>query len=214
LRVYQSIKEQNMLLKLMCTSALLVLSLFGFAHNKTDIVLPDQANGQANGQVQQEHLRIEAQQKIAQFASQLKTALVSAVQEEGLVHAVNVCHELAPKIARELSTDGWQVARTSLKTRSDVNKPDQWELETLEDFDRRFKAGTDVSQLTVARQDDGQFRYMKAIPTDQICLACHGSSVDDTLIETINKKYPNDRALGFTLEDLRGAFTLKKKINE
>jgi hypothetical protein len=55
---------------------------------------------------------------------------------------------------------------------------------------------------------------MKAIPTDKVCLACHGSTVDETLSQAIINKYPQDRAVGFTLEDIRGAFTLSKQTDK
>lgn len=84
----------------------------------------------------------------------------------------------------------------------------------LEDFDRRFKAGTPAGELTASLHSDTQFRYMKAIPTDKVCLACHGTKVDSTLREAINNKYPQDRAVGFTLEDIRGAFTLSKQTEK
>jgi len=215
------------LIKPLCTIALLALPLFGSAQDNNNISLSSQSQSAAlvsdelvsqldvtNEFTQQELLTSEAQHRIKQFAGQLKSALVTAIKEQGLAHAVNVCHERAPQIAQELSTDGWRVARTSLKTRNDVNKPDQWELETLKDFDRRFKGGTAASQLTASLTGPEQYRYMKAIPTDQVCLACHGSSVDADLSASINRMYPNDIAIGFTLEDIRGAFTLSKQINE
>jgi hypothetical protein len=51
---------------------------------------------------------------------------------------------------------------------------------------------------------------MKAIPTGTMCLACHGSSVDEKTLKKINTLYPNDQAIGFSSEDLRGAFSITK----
>jgi hypothetical protein len=192
--------------------ALLGLSISTLAQNNVEL----SANSveQTQTQSRQESLKVEAQQRIKRFATALKTALVSAIQEKGLVHAVDVCHSVAPQIAVELSTEGWQVARTSLKTRNQDNQADTWERDMLEAFDRQFKAGTPAGQLTASLQTDTQFRYMKAIPTDKVCLACHGSAVDETLSKAINNKYPQDRAVGFTLEDIRGAFTLSKQTEK
>jgi len=188
---------------------LLGLSISTFAQNNIE-----QTAEQTKLQSPQEGLNVEAQQRIKRFATSLKSALVSAIQEQGLVHAVDVCHSVAPQIAEELSTEGWQVARTSLKTRNQDNQAGIWEHDMLEDFDRRFKAGTPAGELTASLHSDTQFRYMKAIPTDKVCLACHGTKVDSTLSEAINNKYPQDRAVGFTLEDIRGAFTLSKQTEK
>jgi hypothetical protein len=167
-----------------------------------------------DSQVEQTQLSREAQQKIQQFAATLKTALVTAIQTNGLAHAVDVCHTTAPEIAQSLSTDGWNVARTSLKTRNDKNQPDTWEADVLKSFDSQFKAGVKLKELNASLHDQAQFRYMQAIPTGQVCLACHGVSVDAALNDAIIKKYPNDRATGFTLEDIRGAFTLSKDLKD
>lgn len=157
-------------------------------------------------------LTIQAQQKIKLFAATLKQALVSAIQSDGLAHAVDVCHTVAPEIGASLSSDGWQVSRTSLKARNADNRADQWESQMLEDFDSRYKAGVDTGELTAFLSNEEQFRYMKAIPMDQVCLACHGPAVDSALSEVINKQYPNDQAVGFTLQDIRGAFTLSRHV--
>ena len=56
------------------------------------------------------------------------------------------------------------------------------------------------------------YRYMKAIPVGEVCLACHGSSLDPELKATIDGGYPEDRATGFALGELRGAFTVTKTL--
>lgn len=180
---------------------LIILSLFtGFA-----------SSVQGNFQDELEH---EADQKIDKFATQLKAALVLAIQKDGLQSAVQVCKEQAPQIAANLSNDNWTVARTSLKARNVKNQPDEWETAVLRSFDERYKAGEKASMLTSSQMENDTFRYMKAIPTGQLCLACHGRSVDPELRKSIDTLYPQDTAVGFTTEDIRGAFTLTKKLDK
>lgn len=165
-----------------------------------------------NEQAVEKKLELQAKGKIKQFSGELKTALVSAIQKDGLASAVAVCQDQAPEIAAKLSTDGWTVARTSLKTRNAANVPDEWETLVLASFEEQAKAGEPISKLSATHTSDGDFRYMKAIPTGQLCLACHGSSVDPDLQKTINARYPHDTATGFALNDIRGAFTISKDI--
>lgn len=167
----------------------------------------------AAGQQTQQGLEDEAKKKISLFATQLKQALLLAIEQDGLPGAVNVCHQRAPDIADSLSTDGWRIARTSLKTRNENNQPDEWETQALRNFEAQHKAGAKFNNLTKSELGSAQFRYIEAIPTGQLCLACHGSAVDPTLKGAIDGLYPNDRAVNFALGDIRGAFTLTKDIN-
>lgn len=156
----------------------------------------------------------QASLRVKEFSTQLKAELVAAIQSGGLDAGVEVCHSKAPQIAERLSSERWSVARTSLKTRNQGNAPDQWEHETLKQFDARFKQGEVSANLVATLSDKKHFRFMKAIPMDQVCLACHGNSIDPSLLKTIQKYYPNDGATGFSLEDIRGAFTLQKDLSE
>lgn len=161
--------------------------------------------------------RAEAKTLIKAFATRLQGELKSALQEGGPTAAVHVCKEEAPAIAADLSAQsGWQVGRTSLKTRNPDNAPDAWERQVLKQFEDRKAAGEPVDQLAYAAvvEQDGvkTYRFMKAIPTGEVCLACHGSDLAPDLVETLDKAYPQDQARGFALGDIRGAFTLSKPL--
>jgi len=160
----------------------------------------------------------EARQVIKQFFTQLKGELQKAMKEGGPVHAIGVCNEKAPKIADEISAKtGWYVARTSLKNRAPTNSPLPWEKKVLQEFEARKAAGADIKTLDYhdVVEEDGQkvFRYMKAIPTGKICLKCHGGDeVSPEVAAKLNELYPSDKARGFKVGDIRGAFVLKKRL--
>jgi hypothetical protein len=104
------------------------------------------------------------------------------------------------------------VARTSLKYRNPDNAPDAWERMVLEQFEERKANGEDPKQMAYADvvKEDGtkQFRFMKAIPTGPVCLACHGETIDAAVEARIQQLYPGDRARGYNAGDIRGAFTI------
>ncbi len=159
----------------------------------------------------------EAQALIQQFASTLKTELVTAIKAGGPANAVEVCKEKAPAIAESLSqTSDWEIGRTSLKTRNPDNAPDAWETRILEQFESLKAAGNPIAEMSYAEvvETNGQktYRYMKAIPTQEICLTCHGSDLDPKLAEAIDAAYPEDQARGYSAGDIRGAFTLTKPL--
>ncbi len=49
---------------------------------------------------------------------------------------------------------------------------------------------------------------MKAIPTGPVCLVCHGSELSPDVRAALDEHYPHDRARGYQLDDIRGAFSI------
>lgn len=155
---------------------------------------------------------------VQSFGKTLKGRLVAAISESGPVHAVDVCKIEAPRIAEaQEKASGWSVGRTALKVRNPDNAPDQWERRVLESFVERAAAGEDMAMMerveTVDRDGRKALRYMKAIPTGEVCVTCHGAELQPDLAARIDELYPNDQARGFEPGDLRGAFTLVKPLD-
>lgn len=156
----------------------------------------------------------ESRAVIKSFAGELQAALKGAMETGGPVKAIAVCNEQAPGIAAKHSdSKGWDVGRTSLKYRNPDNAPDQWEAAVLQSFEQRKASGEDVSKLDFGEftELDGKkvFRYMKAIPTAEICLNCHGGdTVKPEVQARLAEIYPDDMARGFSVGDIRGAFTI------
>ena len=157
----------------------------------------------------------QARTLVKQFAGQLQAEVAAGMKAGGPVHTIEVCSVKAPAIAAEITeSSGWQVGRTSLKLRNPANTPDAWELQVLEQFEARKAAGEPVDKLefaeVVGSGDDQQYRYMKAIPTGEVCLNCHAAEIKPPVEEKLSQIYPQDQARGFSLGDIRGAFTLSK----
>jgi hypothetical protein len=159
-------------------------------------------------------LTLEAESLVQQFAGTLKPQLQAAMQQGGPVHAINVCAEEAPRIARQLSdSSGWQVKRVSLKARnSGTAVPDSWEREILQQFDQRRADGELPQQLSAAAAVNGQFRFMKAQGVEPLCLTCHGETLDPQVRAALQQRYPDDRATGYREGQIRGAFSLSKAL--
>lgn len=154
---------------------------------------------------------------IKSFASTLKGELQAAMKEGGPVNAISVCNTVAPAIAAQKSQEtGWDVGRTSLKLRNPDNAPDSWEQAVLEAFNERRAAGEDPQTIAfaeVVEQDGGKvFRFMKAIPTGQVCLNCHGENIAEPVKAKLDELYPQDRARGYKQGEIRGAFTITQPL--
>jgi len=164
-----------------------------------------------------EPLAEEALGIIHEFHTQLGGAVKGVMGSGGAVSAVAFCQESAQPLAKALSDKtGWQFGRTSLKPRNPANTPDAWETAVMRKFEERKAAGEAIESLTFAEvieDDNGKtYRFMKAIPTVELCVTCHGANIDSAVTAAIEKGYPDDQARGFAVGDLRGAFTLVKPL--
>ena len=161
-----------------------------------------------------EENRAVAMQLMQQLAAELKKEMTA----NGSVAAIAVCQKLAPYLAQQISLDkGWRVTRVSLKVRNPLlGAPDVWEQSALQEFDTRAAAGEALDKMerseTVTEPNGRYFRYLKALPTQPLCLACHGSSeqIPDAVKETLKVKYPHDQATGYALGQVRGAISIKR----
>lgn len=149
----------------------------------------------------------------------LLDVLNAEIKAGGPENAIGVCRERAPKMAAAASAEsGWNIRRVSLKNRNPKAVPDAWERVQLEDFDKRLAAGekpTAIEKGEVVVEGDGKvFRYMKALPTQDVCLQCHGTEdrIPPAVKAKLKELYPDDKAVGYGSAEIRGAITLKRPL--
>jgi len=165
-----------------------------------------------------EQLLQKSRAAIKSLGGDLKNTLQASMKASGPVDSVAMCQIEAPIITGKISqAKGMVVSRTSLKYRSEGNKPDVWEKSVLEKFGQRKANGEAVKTMEYSEltEQNGKkvFRYMKAIPTAEVCLKCHGSNIAPPIANKINSLYPADKATGFKKGDIRGAFSVVQTIN-
>lgn len=133
---------------------------------------------------------------------------------------VDVCREKLPGIVKETrEKTGWNIRRVSLKTRNaERGTPDEYEAKVLADFDRRAAAGEKgetMESAEIVQTPEGRlFRYMKALPVQEICMTCHGDPANfaPDLTARLKALYPADKATGYQLGQIRGALTVKRSL--
>jgi len=164
---------------------------------------------------------LEESRKTAQeFLQKLGGTLKSQLESAGPEQAVNVCKQVAPAMAAEYSRNGRVVKRVSLKPRNQaLGTPDTWETRMLQNFEENLKDGAQVSTMEtglITEDKDGKwFRYMKAIPTQVMCLQCHGQpyQISEGVKALLAKEYPDDQATGYSAGAIRGAVSIKVKLD-
>ena len=155
---------------------------------------------------------------VAQLGGELKGELSRAIEQGGPVAAIGVCRDRAPAIAARLSQQsGARVSRTALRVRNPANAPDGLQRAVLEQFTEQMAAapagataaaGPPEAVFEINGAQGIERRYMRAIPTDALCLTCHGATLSPELTAAIRRDYPADEATGFTQGELRGAFSV------
>ena len=168
--------------------------------------------GCGGGKVADSDLAAMSKRMVENFSQELKSELYAAIEDSGVVWAVRVCAERAPEIsARYSSIPGWSVRRVSERYRNPANAPDNFEMEALVKLENRpATAGDEFYQWT---EEDGKktFRFVRAIRFKTTCKNCHGNKEEfsDELKKIIEERYPDDMAHSFSLDNIRGIFSVK-----
>jgi hypothetical protein len=161
----------------------------------------------------------ESRKTAMEFMQKLGGTLKKQIETGGVESAIGVCKQVAPALAADYSKNDQVVKRVSLKVRNKTQgTPDAWELGVLEKFDQNQREGKPDNSMEVnhiTQDADGKwFRYMKAIPTQPMCLQCHGKPTDipATVKASLAKEYPEDKAVGYSIGEIRGAISIKRKL--
>ena len=158
----------------------------------------------------------EAKAQIMSLAGALTATLNQGIKADGHVASVKLCNLQAPAITKASSAEGgatsWTVRRTSLKLRSPSNTSEIWVEQVMKNFEQRKANGEIANDIAHTEARDGKFYLIKAIPTKVGCLACHGSNIADDIKAKLADLYPNDKATGFNVGDIRGAFVASKEL--
>lgn len=141
---------------------------------------------------------------LAALRAGLLEALTAALQE-GPAKAIDACAVRAPAIARELGTDGATVGRMTRRPRNPANAVTGWQEEALGHFEALVAAGAALDGAVFARVlDDGRIGYAEPLVIGGLCLTCHGEGLAEDTTAALAARYPEDRATGYQVGDLRG----------
>lgn len=134
---------------------------------------------------------------IAEAFAKLSGALGEAIGKSGPAGALSVCSEMAPQIAKEVATThGVTLRRATTKPQA-----------VLEVFAAALAKKEAPKPQTITNADGSTSFFAPIVLGNPLCLQCHGTPNQDIAPETlaaIQKLYPDDKATGFKLGDLRG----------
>ena len=143
--------------------------------------------------------------------NELKANLMKAISEGGPAHAVSFCNTRALEITQSFSEKySTEVKRASDRNRNPKNGANEQEMAVIKDYVQALKDGTPALPK-VAIDEEGKKHYYAPIFTGGVCLTCHGNpkNLQPELVSVIDSLYPNDKAKGYAVDELRGIWSIK-----
>ena len=150
----------------------------------------------------------------------LMGALKKAIEEKGPAGAVSFCNIEALPITQEVANKfNVSIRRVSVKNRNPKNSPDDKEKELLDAYAYNTDNAID-NHPNIQKTEEGQvLLFTKAITIPNgLCLNCHGEpgkEISEATLEKINGLYPDDKAIGYKVGELRGMWSIampKKEV--
>lgn len=150
--------------------------------------------------------------KIAlQTKAQLGKNLMNAIQTQGTEAALEFCSVRAIPLTDSMAIAlNAKVKRVSDKNRNPNNAANEVELNYINLVKKQLLDGETVKPQM--QNINGKHVGYYPILTNQMCLQCHGKpdeQVKPATLAKINAKYPNDKAMGYGENELRGIWVIE-----
>lgn len=139
--------------------------------------------------------------------------LLSAIQTKGTSEAVTFCNMNAIHITDSMSMAlEASIKRVSDQPRNPNNKANPEELAYIKNT-KQLLATNQAPQPKIIHNPQHVTGYYPII-TNKMCLQCHGDvtqNIESKTLATIQKKYPNDAAVNYKANELRGIWVVQMK---
>ncbi len=149
-------------------------------------------------------VREDERTRAAALIAELKRDLLAAVtqaMQAGVPAALEACQAMAPAITNRVATSGATIGRATRRPRNPANLASGWQLEAITQFERTGHQGTVAPFERVL--PSGRVAYAEPLVVGEVCLRCHGAPAPEVAAE-LRARYPDDRATGYALGELRG----------
>ena len=144
--------------------------------------------------------------------------LTAELRRGGPDAAIAVCADSAQLRTARHAAEGLAVRRVGTRVRNPANTPDSIEAGVLDVFERALAAGrTPADTGFVTRDAAGrpELRYLRPVRVAEPCLNCHGARGAQTpaVRALLAKRYPDDEAVNYRVGDLRGAVSVRLRLD-
>ena len=157
-----------------------------------------------------------AQELALRVIEETRELMQVEVRARGPAGALQQCSKIALGLAKQHEEEGWRVRRVSVKYRNPADAPDEYEARALDGFAALKAKGelqVDTEHAEVVTEEGRRYlRYLKPIVMGSpVCLSCHGGpdEISPEVKPELQRLYPQDKATGYRVADLRGAVSVK-----
>lgn len=142
--------------------------------------------------------------------------LVQAIGEKGTIGAIEFCSTRALEITDSVSVmNNAIITRVTDKPRNPKNTANEEELGYITYFKKLVAAGKDPKPIV--KSEDGEVDFYYPITTNTMCLQCHGKPEEEIAQETLvtlKLLYPQDKAIGYQDNEVRGIWSINFETHE
>ncbi|HLW32727.1 MAG TPA: DUF3365 domain-containing protein [Aequorivita sp.] len=143
--------------------------------------------------------------------AELGKNLMGQIQKNGVIAALDFCNIQAMPLTDSMSVvHKAHIKRVSDKPRNPKNQANAMELTYIQTFKNQVAAGEEPTPIVTTMGDKAEFYY--PIVTNSMCLKCHGTpekELESLTLSNILKHYPNDKAMGYGENDVRGIWSIE-----
>ena len=131
---------------------------------------------------------------------------MAALQRGGTQEAIPFCNIKAIPITDSVAlAANTRIQRVTNKPRNPDNKANAYEVSLIDEYQTAIATGKTLQPHTT--EVSGYDTYYFPILTNAMCLQCHGQpgrEVQEVTLENLKQYYPEDRALGYGPNEVRG----------
>ena len=136
--------------------------------------------------------------------------LLTAIQNVGTAGALEFCNTRAIPLTDSMAVVlNAQIKRVSDKNRNADNAANQMEIVYINQVKRALKKNGEVKPQ-LQEMNNKMVGYYPIL-TNNMCLKCHGNPSEDLDVKTyevLKDRYPNDKAVGYLANELRGIWVI------
>jgi nitrate reductase cytochrome c-type subunit len=136
--------------------------------------------------------------------------LKSAITTKGTKEAVKFCNLKAYPLTDSMAVVyHTNIKRVSDRNRNPNNTATEKEITYINSYQNQLKNGEELQPIIEENNQNVLF-YMPIV-TNDMCLQCHGTKneIDIDVLNEIMKLYPNDKATGYDINQIRGLWRIE-----
>ncbi len=158
---------------------------------------------------QREHYQKKGIQIAMEAQKLLGQNLMREIKNNGVLYALEFCKIQAIPLTDSAAVRfEATVQRVSNRNRNPTNAANSQDKALIKVFEREMATGGEPQPILKIQKDSVKFYY--PLITNSLCLQCHGKQedMDYAVKEKILKLYPQDRATGYSENEIRGIWKI------